>query len=271
MLRTTVSRALKEALLTSEAIQTKGSKYFYSLVYLITWQNRRYCYYSRGCHTIFSTRILEKKMAFLLHKTKPVYTKEDIMLRTTVSRLLRRPILSDRGRKDIASPTGRRRKRWVCIGFFPKRYLKRGLGNWIRSARTCLSGRRRRLPCVVLRRWSYLVVTNTPLESFPIHFNELFFILFRARKRERVTTSATKTTTRWRRALHFWGGWRRQKRPTPSRPRGIVVHVFSMRTPIAGTTVNEVKEDDEHSRRLCRRILRRRRLRLLLRLNRCEF
>ena len=102
MLRTTVSRALKEALLTSEAIQTKGSKYFYSLVYLITWQNRRYCYYSRGCHTIFSTRILEKKMAFLLHKTKPVYTKEDIMLRTTVSRLLRRPILSDRGRKNIS-------------------------------------------------------------------------------------------------------------------------------------------------------------------------
>jgi len=31
-----------------------------------------------------------EKMAFLLHKTKPVYTKEDIMLRTTVSRLLRR-------------------------------------------------------------------------------------------------------------------------------------------------------------------------------------
>ena len=41
-------------------------------------------------------------MAFLLHKTKPVYTKEDIMLRTTVSRLLRRPILSDRGRKNIS-------------------------------------------------------------------------------------------------------------------------------------------------------------------------
>ena len=62
-MRTTVSRALKEALLTSEAMKTKRSECFYSLVYLITWQNQRYCDYSRGCvsHNFKSARILEKK------------------------------------------------------------------------------------------------------------------------------------------------------------------------------------------------------------------